>query len=315
MSTSNSQVAHVWAQGNRSSAKGSNFTCSANSLYSYGTCVGTIIEGVIFISSDNMTPSTGKQLSYARRAAAYNCFATPAFTYGKWDAPSAAECIIAAAEEMTETFNKICRMRTYVTESVERYEQRRAKILELAERFQVAELPAMPEATGDLKEKARALAKKEREKKAADLKRKEENERAQRILDRGELDLWLQHGRGRYPSSFRKRGEDQITLKNGYQRGEGLPHQADAVITSQGAEAPLDHVIKALKFYDSRKYTAVTINGADPETAFSEYHTNGHKIALGHFTLDSIDEAGNVKAGCHNFTAAEITRFRAQWGL
>lgn len=57
------------------------------------------------------------------------------------------------------------------------------------------------------------------------------------------------------------------------------------------------------------------IDGSEPEIAFNEYETNGHTIHIGGFKLKTIDAEGNVTVGCHRFTAAEIARFRKQWGL
>lgn len=320
----NEQVCHVFAH--HQAGDSNNLHSDGVTLKSYSTPIATWIEGVCFVSSNTFSITTAsKHLSPLHRAISYKGFSTPAFRHGAWSAPSAAECIIAAAEEMQTSFNKILRMRTYVTESINAYETRRNEILSMAARFQVQELPEMPEVTGDLKEKAKELAAKEREKRVEEQRRKEERERAQRIIDQGELDLWLQQGRGWYPHSFRKHGADQITIKQGFSdcgHLQGMPTRnpnPDTVITSQGAEAPLDHVIKALKFYDSRHYTERDTNGIGGSSRYTDrwitYHTNGHKIHLGVFVLDSIDEAGNVKAGCHTFSAAEIARFRKQWGL
>ena len=294
---SNDQVKHLFA--NRQSGDSSNLHSDGTVLKSYSTPIAVWIEDVCFISSNGMSATTSsKHLSGLASAIRGHRFYTPAFQYHSYQAPSAHECITTAAEEMESLFNKTCRMRTHINESIERYEARRAEIMRLAERFSVTDLPAMPEATGDLKSRAKELAAKERIREAEALQRQEEKQRAQQIIDQGELDLWLRQGRGRYPYSFRKQGQDQITVKD------------DKVFTSQGAEAPLDHVIKALRFYDSRKYGQAT-----PKTQFTPYHTNGHKVPLGNFTLDEIDEQGNVRAGCHTFTAKEIARFRKQWGM
>lgn len=326
MAKANEQIAHLWAHGQ--AAQGGNMSTDGRSLFSYSTVIATRIEGVVFMTSNNMSPTTAsKHLPAARRAVSYNYFLSPAFSYGNGYALTAAEYIQAAAEEHAEAFKALCRKRN---PDADRYMERRQEIIDTAARFNV-EIPEIPEATGDLKEKARkfAEAKREAEKKA--LLRREEEQRAQQIVDQGELDLWLQFGRGRYPRSFYRRGADQITIKAGYIGLERNP-DADTVITSQGAEAPLDHVKKALEFYDTRELVKLhrpscegvgrpgfhsvvgcTCGAGEPE--FTPYHTNGHKIPLGHFTLDSIDEQGNVKAGCHYFTAAEIARFRKQWEL
>lgn len=308
MAKSNAQIAHLWAH--RQAGNGGNMHTDGTSLFSYRTVIATWIDGTCFMTSDTMSPTTAsKHLPEARHAVSYNCFLSPAFSYGNGYALTAAQYIQAAAEEHAESFKSLCRKRAHMESSIERYTERRQEIIDTAARFTV-DICDMPEATGDLKEKAKAHAAQERARQAEITRRREEEQRAQQIIDQGELDLWLQFGRGRYPRSFYQRGADQITIKSGY---IGLERNQDAnlVVTSQGAEAPLDHVIKALAFYDSRK-----ANTAHPDTMFFiEYHTNGHKIHLGAFTLDKIDDKGNVKAGCHTFSAAEIARFRKQWGL
>jgi hypothetical protein len=280
----NSQVAHAWAHGR--SGKGSNLCSDGVTLTSYSTPIATIIQDVAFISSDSMSPSTSKHLSHARRAVDFQYFDTPFFQYGRRTIPTAEQCIIAAAEAMQGDFNELLRKRK---PDVDRYEARRIEIIEMAAQFNVV-VPDMPEVGDDLKEKAKAYQARERERAKERKIRDEERERAARIIAQGELDLWLQQGKGYFPGCYRERGNDRITIRD------------NKVITSQGAEAPLDHVIKALAFYDSRR----------SESGFTAYHTNGHKIHLGMFTLDEIKD-GDVKAGCHYFKAEEIARFRAQW--
>jgi hypothetical protein len=130
-------------------------------------------------------------------------------------------------------------------------------------------------------------------------------QKKQQKEDKKQFNLWLTTGAGRCPHSFIERGNDFITIKTDSLILAGEPLYK--VITSQGAECPLDHAIKALKLYRSRDIS-------DHNTIlFTPYRTNGHKIPLGIFTLDSIDTIGTVKAGCHTFTAKEIQRFINQW--
>lgn len=314
----NEQVAHLFAH--HQAGDSNNLHSDGATLKSYSTVIAFWSGEDLFISSDGMSTTTnGKHLSPLRSAARHlRPFYSPAFSWGRYGAPTPEKCIIEAAKEMEEMFKTLCRSRVNMGIRIEWYEARRAEILEYADRYNIQDLPDMPEATRDLKEKAKELAKKDRERRAEETRKREERERAQRIIDQGELDLWLTQGRGRYPYSFRKRGEDQITIKNGYiqhdpSAGWRRNTGADTVVTSQGAEAPLDHVVKALRFYDSQEtkptYPGTTLGAR----FFKHYHTNGHKIHLGAFVLDSIDEQGNVKAGCHTFTAVEIARFRKQW--
>ncbi len=79
--------------------------------------------------------------------------------------------------------------------------------------------------------------------------------------------------------------------------GDGIAEQI--LETSRGAEVPLRHAIRILPLIRSGK----------------EYKRNGHTEHVGHFALDSIDAAGNVKIGCHSVERDEIERIAAQLGL
>ncbi len=69
------------------------------------------------------------------------------------------------------------------------------------------------------------------------------------------------------------------------------------VQTSRGAVVPLSHVRRAM-----RVVRTLIDNGRT-------FKANGHTIHVGAYTVDSVDESGNVSAGCHKFNRAEIIRF------
>ena len=303
MSINNRQVAHIWAQGNGAKAKGSNFRCEDNMLYSYSTLIGCILDGQIYLSASNMTPTTGKQLSYARQACSYNYFSTPFFQMSRhlsWPQVTHSALITAAADVMPEAFQELLKKRKPDTE---RYNERRQEIVNIAAKFNVS-LPDMPVIPDNLTELGKQVRAEQRERTKQARIAQEARDAARRAEDKEQFDNWLTTGQGSCPYSFRKTGSDYITIKTRYEE--------QYISTSQGAEAPLDHVVKALRFYISRK--VLPEHGHNPDgDIYNPYQTNGHKIPLGHFTLDSIDEAGNVKAGCHKFTSEEITRFMAQW--
>lgn len=71
------------------------------------------------------------------------------------------------------------------------------------------------------------------------------------------------------------------------------------VLTSRGARVPLDHAKKAWRFLRP------LLN------AGKEWHTNGHKIPVGPFQIESLGADGTLKAGCHTFDKAELLRFGA----
>lgn len=66
--------------------------------------------------------------------------------------------------------------------------------------------------------------------------------------------------------------------------------------TTQGAEFPIEHGIKAFQFI------------ADCVENRAEWKANGHAIKLGNFHIDRIETNGNVTAGCHYVEFSEIER-------
>jgi hypothetical protein len=190
-----------------------------------------------------------------------------------------------AIKQLGTVLNSNRRERTKI-DAIAQYVDRREQIINHAARVGVT-IPHMPEYSIDAQTIAEHKIRKAEQEAAAELIRLKAAKK-QQWLDKKQLKEWLTTGAGRYPNSYRTHGADQLTICG------------EIVITNQGAEVPLAHATKALLFYD---------------TITRPYHTNGHKISLGIFTLDSISENGTVKAGCHTFTAAEIARFRKQWNL
>lgn len=75
------------------------------------------------------------------------------------------------------------------------------------------------------------------------------------------------------------------------------------IVTSKGANFPLAHGVRAWPFI--LKVRA----GGQP------WHTNGHKVPLGHYQIDRIDADGTVVAGCHVVPFAEIERIAKELHL
>lgn len=305
----NDRVAHAWAHGRE--AKGSNFYSDGRKLTSYSTTVAIQIDGVFYISADNMSPTTGKQLSYAKRAVSYNYFSTHAFSYGRrleWPSMTTHEDLIKPEAEHVlrvleiDLANSKTRKSTKL-KALAHYAAERERILThcaaVGASLKMPEFKVDETTIAKYQEAAKLKAEKaERER----VKRQKEQQKADKL----QYDAWLTTGAGRCPQSFiARRGADQITIKI-YRYTNDVPQYK--VVTSQGAECPLDHAIKAIKFYRSRERKT-----QDSKRYYEPYHTNGHKVPLGIFTLDSIDEQGTVKAGCHTFSAAEIQRFINQW--
>jgi hypothetical protein len=321
------QVIHLWAAQSpdqTDARNSSNVHFTGPALYSYSTTIAAIIDGIAYISANSMSKTTGKHVSAARQATRHlQQFTTPAFSWsGSNPQLTHASLIIPAARQALDRLDDALtaprtRKQTKL-DAITAYMQQRERIQQHAARFNVT-LPDMPEYLID----GTTLAEYQQRKEAARLEaeaRAAERAELQRAEDAEQFNTWLTTGAGRCPNSYRRRSyygatpaadgmTDYISIRTFSLTPETVQPSC-CVITSQGAEAPLAHVIKALRFYDSRHCYMTNDDGTE---RYTPYHTNGHKIPLGAFTLDSIDEAGNVHAGCHSFTAAEIARFRQQW--
>jgi len=77
----------------------------------------------------------------------------------------------------------------------------------------------------------------------------------------------------------------------------------DELQTSRGARVPLAHAVKAFRVIKRLHDKGQT------------YERNGHTIHLGHFALDAVDSAGNVRAGCHEVAWDEIARVATLAGV
>lgn len=305
----NRQVAHAWAHGQ--SGKGSNLYSDGQTLTSYRTTIAAKIDDVIYISADNMSPTTGRHLSYTRQAINYErstIFRTPAFSWSGSNPALTHEAMILPAvrraiQELESALTNIRTRQSTKNAAIMEYNARREEIEALAARVGVtlpdmSRIEATPEAIAQYQEEKRQAEERKEQARIAAAKK-------QQAEDAEQFKEWLQGVPVQFPRPYHRHGgTDYIKVSIG----------GDKVITSQGAEAPLEHVKKALRFYESRRNKAQYVQ-ADGSTdyRFLDYHTNGHKIPLGIFTLDSIDEQGNVKAGCHYFKAAEIARFQDQW--
>lgn len=75
--------------------------------------------------------------------------------------------------------------------------------------------------------------------------------------------------------------------------------RGETVETSQGAEVPLAHALIAMK------------RAAHSHDTGTAWEPNGHTLHVGAFTVNRISANGDVTAGCHLITWAEIERFAA----
>ena len=123
------------------------------------------------------------------------------------------------------------------------------------------------------------------EKREKSRKQREEAKQAREALER--VQKWVD-GESDYCPSY---GPIRLRVKG------------DELQTTRGARVPLAHAVKAFR---------VLKRLHDKGQA---YQRNGHTIHLGHFALDSLDVAGNVRAGCHEVAWEEIARVATLAGV
>lgn len=90
-------------------------------------------------------------------------------------------------------------------------------------------------------------------------------------------------------------------VPNGWRGDDGnggalMRIRGDVLETSQGASVPLAHAVKVFRFVKACR------------EAGKSWRRNGATIRVGHFQVDSVDSAGNFRAGCHAFNWPEVER-------
>lgn len=285
----NTEVAHRWATGGKG-IKGSNFYCTDDGyLVSYNTTVGfNTGKGVVFISPESMSPSTGRQLSYARRAASHLIVVpSPVFVYGRrlhWGTFNVASAYAAAIDSFNTAV--AAANKSHLTVRLHyRLESLAAHSLVLSDARFALNLDPIEIATidYDLLDRARAYSA------DYDRKRRERDEKRaamQRVNDRATYDKWLAGEPVRCPSSYFK-----------VDGSMSLARRGDMVYTSGGASVTLEQCRRALAFWSACV------------SAGREYRRNGHSEHVGPYVIQSIDLEGNVKIGCHDFSRAAIVDF------
>lgn len=292
------EIAHLWAHQSQDNARNSSDTVSFDGviLYSYSTAIACIIDGVVYISSDNMSVTTAKHIRYALQATSHmERFFTSAFQWG-WGYPGKThEAMLqpvaeTAIKDMERALDDTKTRKKTKMNAVAAYIEERERILAQANRFKVKlKMPEMSVEDGCLEA---YQAKKDKADKAAERARLKAAKLKQ-IEDAAQYQVWLTTGAGRFPSSYCERDSDKITI------------QGAEVLTSQGVRVPLDHVVKALRFWLSRR--------SWEDGLFKSWTTNGHTVHIGCYSLTSINESGTCKIGCHTFRADTLEQFIKQW--
>lgn len=301
---SHAQTAHVWAQNNQERGRASDgrMFFEHGILYSYGyhfaiashakTLKG---EPAILFTTAGYSVSTGKHISLTRQAIRKdaNVFHVPnprpsnqEDNLKKMDQELDSLLRQYAAPRIRQTTrDKIAGQIAHLIKSRNYYGENFIKKYKRVE---------MPENIGELAaklEKAR-VAKAKAEAKAREKALEGERVEAERLLGMPRQEwatIWRDNNEGRYRDETRYISCRRVVSQYVQDvHGVLLRPKGDKIIqTSAGAEFPTTHAKKAFAFIRKIKEAGTT------------WEKNGHTIHLGHYQIDSIDKAGNVKAGCH----------------
>jgi hypothetical protein len=304
----NQQVAHLWANQSRESAKGSNFFFNGKSIWSYGYHfeVGRIVETekgkeIVLLNGDSYSVSTQRHQSYARQACNHlesfdfplhnsrfstivrheltNDDMTRAFvSFGKIVIDSVkkakrsrkySDLYIKQAEKAINDWNALKAHFPKLTKGIKR--------LKMPDDHQVNKLLA-----SDKAEKAK--------------QRKEKLEREKRLAEKlkEESIKWLNYERNAITFGSHLKAcflRQRRVIVNG-----NVESFIDEVETSHGARVPLD---KARLFYK-----AITRFKDNPNECTERYQ-------VGDFRLNKLTSNG-AQIGCHFIEWNEIERFAKQ---
>jgi hypothetical protein len=302
MSKTNSNVCHAWAHSR--SAESGNMSTDGTRLLSYSTLIGyNTGRGLVFITDDGWTPTTKKQLCDAHRATRHmDVVTSPYFEYGRklydFDEKQAFKSTCEALNATIEGYNK-ARLTKYLASNITYAIDKTIELTNIAINYGY-DVPLFSTISAE-----RVIA-------ATDYARNFDNTRKQReaqaLLNRQSRDAkaftaWRDGEPVSCPSSYRVDA----------QGGHYIVVRGDKVVTSGGAECPIEHARLGIRFWRSRDCkeglsdVQLSMSGADLPM-FEPWERNGHKVPLGIFQLDSIDEHGTARAGCHTFYASELIR-------
>lgn len=314
---SHAQTAHVWAQNNQSEGRSSDSRMffERGTIYSYGRhfAIASHVKDIkgnaaVLFTTDSYSPSTGKHISLTRGALRGDC---PVYYVPEAQAGYETKNLEMFDKQTDKLLEKYAAPRIRQTtrdgiasQIARNIESRNTFGFAFVKRYKPVTVPddinALAKSLTDAKAKAAASA--ERAKKKA---QEESYKLAEAALkaSRGQwADLWRLNKWHLIQTDDRS----YSLIVSSYIRqthGILLRVKGDIIETSQGAEFPLEHGLKALPFIRAVK--------AKGET----WHKNGKTIHLGHFQIDSIEGDGTIKAGCHTVPYSEVELIAQRLGV
>lgn len=311
---SNSMVAHVWAQQTQETGRSNNgnFWFSGDTIYSYRTPIARFVPTgtagrIVLMSCHSYSITTsGKHMRQIGAATNYDYIRVPYIGRGGRSEGDIDhdKNLAYLVEQYTNEVGRITRARSAPESYSWEHLARLADFaIKYANAFGMAEPALNSFADRRQIEEARILrdAKNNTPAAIAARERKKVREAAKLAAILGDYEgAWrraepLLHSK---LTRAQRREFDDLLRSKIMMRVEG-----EEILTSLGARFPIEHGKRAFAFILEHRMRG------------QAWETNGHKIHLGHFIIDSIDAAGNVKAGCHLVQWEEIERMARTLGL
>lgn len=281
----NEQVAHLWANKSRTSAKGSSFYFDGDTIYSYGSHfpIARHYKGVILFTTRGYSTSTSKHIGYARSASHH---LTTFYTNDPQRDPSKRD-LKGYKERIADKALAAVRARSNKEWALNALNAEVAKANKFAAHFGFKTKFTVPSSIDLDALKAEAAASAAREHKATAAKKAKAEKDAAETISK-----WLAGERVTIPNSVSK-----VYLR--YAAPFVEQTKTPMLQTSKGAEVLLAEAEKAFRFIMLKRE--------------SGWHRNGETFKVGDFQLDEVT-ADYVKAGCHKIEFCEIERFAKAQG-
>lgn len=123
--------------------------------------------------------------------------------------------------------------------------------------------------------------------------RQREIEEARRVQNADAFAEWLAGSRRYAPDGYATDAAGSVYLRRA----------GDNLETSRGAVVPWEHALRAFRFIKLCREKG------------EAFQSNGRKVRVGHFTVDRITAKGDMTAGCHFFTWAQIEALAKREGV
>jgi len=297
-----SEVAHLWmhqAQDYARSSGRGQFYFQGNTIYSYGTHfpIAKHVENkkgekAILLTTCGYSSTTSRHICETRQAIPSNVkvFRVPLSVSRYSDKiphDQAEQWWKSYVDRLAEKLKLASSARK---RKVEYFDSAKAVVREaneFAEFYNLRQRMAIPDSLEEAIAAANELADKIKRRDAAKIRTMEKKRLAAEEVAKQKALVELQKWINNEPNEFHG-----YSLQNSYFRlndGE--------VQTSRGARFPLKHGERAYRILNKLRSHKKT------------FQANGKTLHVGHYEVDSMDEGGNIVAGCHMFEWSEIERF------